>query len=86
MKDDARFDNKMLQESNAYTIYLTSLVSIEILFYSVKVHDTLEYDVKILDREEIKITFQFFYLHVLTNDVFCLGANSTGTENFFRER
>ena len=63
-----------------------SLVSIEILFYSVKVHDTLEYDVKILDREEIKITFQFFYLHVLTNDVFCLGANSTGTETFFRER
>ena len=57
-----------------------------ILFYSVKVHDTLEYDVKILDREEIKITFQFFYLHVLTNDVFCLGANSTGTETFFRER
>ena len=83
MKDDARFDNKMLQKSKSYTI---SMVSIETLFYFVEVHNTLEYDVKIHDREEIKITFQFFYLHVLTNDVFCLGANSTGTETFFRER
>ena len=63
-----------------------SVVSIDLPFYSMKVHDTLEYDVKILDREEIKITFQFFYLHAATNDVFCLGADSTGAETFFRER
>ena len=48
-----------------------------------KVHDTLEYDVKILDREEIKITFQFFYLHAVTNDFFASGRIAQERKHFF---
>ena len=49
-----------------------------------KVHDNLEYDVKILDREEIKVTFQFFYLHAVTNDIFfALGRIAQERKNFF---